>query len=108
MSDKRTLKVKDRLWTCGKDLPEHALWHSGWYCSDGDGAELFIEKDNSGFTLECFSGIPASSIYLDEVDFGVFWKKAGLSEINNPIDFELKCVMIADYLCGLFCEWKDY
>ena len=94
----------DRKWVY-KDLPQHQLWLSSYYCSDGDGVELYIEKD--GFELECFSGIPGSKIYIDEVDFGVFQcepnKVDGL-DFREP--FEQSCIRIADYICGKFCEYK--
>ncbi len=93
-----------------KELPDHILWTSSFWCEDGDQAELYIEKDFGGFELECFSGIPASHIYLDEVDFGSMMLKVARTNpdiaATNP-SWEEQCIIIADYLCSLLCEYKD-
>ena len=90
---------------------DHAHWNSSWWCDDGDGVELSIDTDGGGFELDCFSGIPASSIYIDVVDFGTLWRKAfqnnfDVGSIAN-FTYTQQCIMIADYLCGLFCEYTD-
>lgn len=96
-----------RGWKFRKGGKECHYYTSSWWCSDGDGASLYIEDDNMGFTLECFSGIPASTIYIDTIDFGVFYEKAGMNFTKDSLSFETQCFMIADYLCSLFCEWKE-
>ena len=107
----RTITVDGRDWWFAKDLPKHQLWHSNYFCSDGDGVELYIEKQEEsphggGFELCCFSGIPSSHIYIDSVDFGVFQyapnKIEGL-DFDEP--FEMSCLRIADHLCRIFCEY---
>ena len=94
--------VSSRAWVMRTDLKEHQLWTSQWWCDDGDGVELYIEKDKSGFELNCFSGIPASKIYIDVVDFGVMWNKA-FSELVDEVEpiqnytFVQQCIMLADW-----------
>lgn len=100
-------KSGGKSWTLNKNQSEKFNnYTSSWACGDGDIAELYIERDSSGFELECFSGIPASHIYLDYVDFSVFWQKAGLDKLDRP-DFETQCFLIADYLCSLFCTYEN-
>lgn len=94
------------------------LWESNWWCDDGDGVSLEIEVDGGGFNLRCFSGIPASSIYVDCCDFGTMWRKAfknsGTLGSNNKNEvgsiqtytYVQQCIMMADYLCSLFCEYS--
>lgn len=102
-------------WSCRSVDPKCSadLWCSNWWCSDGDGVALYIEKDKSGFELNCFSGIPASKIFIDIVDFATLWRKTGTIYLDNPIksigtySFEEQCIIIADYLCSLFCEYTD-
>jgi hypothetical protein len=100
----------NRVWTKVQETYNVTVWTTMWWCADGDGVSLYINKDESGFELSCFSGIPASSINIDSVDFGTMWDKARsylvLKSINN-YSFESQCVHIADYLCSLFCEWKN-
>lgn len=100
--------INGRRWWLAKDdaknIPKYTIWHSNYWCSDGDGVELYIERDGGGFSLECFSGIPASEIYIDQIDFGVFKK----CELDYKEPFELQCCKIADYLCRAIgtCEYK--
>lgn len=84
------------------------FWVSGFFCSDGDGIELFIETDESGFELSCFSGIGSSKIYIDQIDMGIFNyvpNKIESLDFNEP--FNIRCLKIADYLCSKFCEYQD-
>ena len=108
----KTIIVNGRDWRFVKDLPKHSLWWADYYCSDGDGVELYIEKQEEsphggGFELCCFSGIPSSHIYIDSVDFEVFYyapnKIEGL-DFEEP--FENQCCRIADFLARKFCEYK--
>lgn len=105
------IKIEDkRVWTKRQVTKDVTSWTSMWWCPDGDGVELYIENEQSGFELHCFSGIPASSIYIDTVDFGTMWDKVKKTMKVEPIgtySFEQQCVYIADYLCSLFCEWTD-
>jgi hypothetical protein len=84
----------------------HELWVSDFYSSDGDGIRLYIQKDKGGFSLYCFSGIPASNIFIDGVDFGVFnYSPNKIDDLDFNESFETQCVKIADYLCGKFCKY---
>lgn len=103
--------TNNRTWTMRKESKEYQFWTSQYFCSDGDGIELYIENNNSGFKLSCFSGIPASEIYIDVVDFGVLWNKAFKNfddiKISN-YSFDVQCIMLADWLCSLFCEFETF
>ena len=100
--------IGGRKWWYDRDLPKYQLWYADYYCSDGDGVELYIEKDGGGFELECFSGIPASHIFIDNVDFGVFqYPPNKIEEIDFREPFEQQCCRIADYLCRKFCEYNN-
>ena len=88
--------------------PDYELWVSNYYSSDGDGVELYIQKDKGGFELNCFSGIPASKIFIDSVDFGVFqYAPNKIDDLDFSESFDIQCVKIADYLCGKFCEYTE-
>lgn len=105
-------EVNGRTWVMQNDLKEYQLWTSQWWCDDGDSVELYINKDKGGFELSCFSGISASKIYIDVVDFSIMWRKAfgELIDEIKPIQKYTRvqqCVMIADWLCSKFCEWID-
>ena len=101
--------VSSRAWVMRNDLKEHQLWTSQW-CDDG--VELYIEKDKGGFELNCFGGIHTSKIYIDIVDFGIMWNKA-FGELVDEVDpiqnytYVQQCIMFADWLCSIFCEWTD-
>ena len=84
------------------------MYTSDWFCSDGDPAELFIEKDGNGFELSCFSGIagPESKIVIDNLDFGTLWYKAYRENNISRFSYEEQCILIAHYLCSLFCVMK--
>jgi hypothetical protein len=103
-------KVKEREWKLVANW-KFQQWESMWWCDDGDGVNLYIENDKGGFELCCFSGIPASKIYIDVVDFGVLWHKAfENSKEIEPIqnyNYIQQCIILGDWLCGLFCTWTD-
>lgn len=103
------MKQKLKLWKNREiNNPEVKLFYADYWCSDGDGISLYIETDETGFTLNCFSGIPASKIWIDEVDFSSIWKfNAKYTEEMYDYTFEQRCILIADYFCNLFCEYKD-
>jgi hypothetical protein len=96
-----------RTWIMRNDLKEHQLWTSQWWCDDGDGVELYIEKDKSGFELNCFSGMPASKIYIDVVDFGMLWHKAFKVNTIKNYTFDQQCIILADWFCSIFCTWYN-
>lgn len=84
----------------------YELWVSNYYSSDGDGVRLYIQKDKEGFELNCFSGIPASKIFIDSVDFGVFqYAPNKIDDLDFTESFDVQCIKIADYLCNKFCEY---
>jgi len=91
-------------WIKIKEIEKYQLLVSQWECDDGDVAELYIQKEKEGFELYCFSGVPASKIVIDIVDFGIMWRKAKISEpIQNYTYFE-QCIILADWLCNIFCN----
>ena len=88
--------------------PNIEFWVSNFFCADGDGICLYIEMDNSGFELSCFSGVGASKIYIDEMDMGIFiYNPNKIKSLNFDEPFNIKCLKIADYLCSKFCDYKD-
>lgn len=88
--------------------PDYEIWVSNYYLSDGDGVELYIQKDKGGFELNCFSGIPASKICIYSVDFIVFkYAPNKIDDLDFRESFDIQCVKIADYLCGKFCEYTE-
>ena len=106
-----TFRINNHNWKqleIHSDKAEH--WTSNWWCDDGDGVTLYIHKDSErekSFNLYCFSGIPASNIFVDFVDFGTMWRKA----TENKLEFSdytatQRAIIIADYLCNLFCNYK--
>lgn len=104
--------VSGRDWIMQRDIKEYQLWTSQWWCDDGDGVELYVEKDKGGFELNCFSGIPASKIHIDVIDFYTIWIKA-FGSLTDEVDqiqnytYIQQCVMLADWLCSIFCKWSD-
>jgi hypothetical protein len=87
---------------------DYELWVSNYYSSDGDGVELYIQKDKGGFELNCFSGIPASKIFIDSVDFNVFcYYPNKIGDLNFEESYDIQCIKIADYICGKFCEYTE-
>jgi hypothetical protein len=100
--------VNGRTWK-GSNIGGISSWTSNWICTDGDVAELYI--NDSDFDILCFSGIAASSIEINKHDFITLWNKVYANSENKPsiseYTFEQQCIIIADYLCSLFCEWSD-
>lgn len=95
----------------GKDGTGNYLeFYSHWLCNDNDCVELYIDdvesEHDGGFTLECFSGIPASSIHIDTVDFShIQYIKGFPKEGFWELDYVRKCLTVADWLCEKFCEY---
>lgn len=104
--NKKEWTINGRIWSLHEKYPTCQLWNANYWCPDGDGIQLYIQPDKEGLNLSCFSGIPASEIFVDYIDFSVFWKKAKLDQVEKP-SYELQCIMIADYLCRIFCEYKE-
>ena len=105
MNETKEYTIGLMKWRLSGEVPKYTIWVADYWCSDGDGVELYIEKDEGGFELECFSGIPASKIYIDEVDFNVFqYAPNKIEELDFREPFELQCIRIADYLCQKFCN----
>ena len=72
-----------------------------WICSDGDAAELEINEEMKTIKIHCFSGISASFVLIDELDFVRFFKN---ENNDDDDDFWHQCYKIADYVCSLFCQ----
>lgn len=97
----RTTKIYMSNWRAKLDSrPTNARkWYSGnWISSDGDGVTLCILEEDQEFELYCFSGISASWIIINSLDFSCF------PTIEHSASFEDQCFQIADQLCEKFCE----
>lgn len=88
---------------------EFVLFTCDWVCTDGDSAELYVFKDESGFELACFSGIAGapSKIIISDLDFGMLWNKAFKENNIRRFTHEQQCLLLAHYLCSLFCIHKS-
>ncbi len=102
------LTIGDVEWSWRKDLKDSYLWEANWVSLDGDGIRLYIQKDETGFSLECFSGIPASSINIDSIDYGSLWSKMNVVEPISDYSYIQQSVIIANYLCEQFCEKSEF
>lgn len=95
-------------WRLVKETPELLYYTSDFTCLDGDPVKLYIEKSTylsaGGFELCCFSGIPASAIKIDAVDFPVLWEKAGIKASMANFSYTDVCIGISSYLCDIFCQ----
>lgn len=103
------IKINGKKWTLKNLENAHVFMYNSqnYSCTDGDGVILYIKKDKSSMELQCFSGIPDSSIIIiDYIDFGTFNyapnKIDGFDE--KGLSFEERCVMIANYFCDKFCH----
>jgi len=102
---KITLKNRHE-WVQDEMLNE--IWTSNYYSSDGDYVRLYIQEDKRVFELYCFSGIPASNIFIDSVDFSVFQHDPNkVDDLNFSEPFYIQCIKIADYLCGKYCKYDE-
>lgn len=102
------LEINGIKWEWKEDLKDSYLWNANWYSLDGDGIRLYINKDQTGFSLECFSGIPASSINIDSIDYGNLWYKATFIESISDYTYIQQSVILANYLCQKFCEKSNF
>lgn len=106
------ININNSRWVMVKEFAGQNLWSTKhWLCDDNDTPELYIFSDKSGFELYCFSGVPSSNIFIDYVDFNTLWNKILKTQDKlNPINeysFNKQCVIIADYLCSLFCQLNN-
>lgn len=110
MDEQRITRMLAKWMQRPLDSDEYEHWTSPWQCSDGDNVTLYIHKDSErekSFNLYCFSGIPASNIFIDYVDFGVMWEKATQGKLEfSDYTATQRCIIIADYLCSLFCKYN--
>lgn len=113
-NDKPFFPVNGRNWYLQKDLKNCQHWTANYYSSDGDGITLYINNDKTGFTLQCFSGICASSINIDSVDYGALWRLANWDLVNSrplmeiqSFNFIEQSLIIADYFCNQYCEYYN-
>ena len=88
-------------WNKHNETKKIEIYGSNWICPDGDNVNLYIYRDESGLQLNCFSGIPGSNIYINEIDFNRF-------DIDFNKSFKEQCFDISDYLCSLLCEKVDF
>lgn len=105
---RQDLTINGITWKWQKDLATTYFWDANWSSLDGDTVRLYVEKDETGFTLECFSGIPGSSIYIDSIDYGALWHKAGFIESIAEYSYIQQSVILANYLCEQFCEKVNF
>jgi hypothetical protein len=86
----------------------HEKWISNYYLSDGDHVRLYIQEDKRVFELYCFSGIPASNIFIDSVDFSVFQHDPNkVDDLDFSESFHIQCIKIADYMCRKLCKYDE-
>jgi len=78
------------------------LFFGEWQMSDGDLVSLYLAKDLTNMEVHCFSGITASFIFIDDVDFSIFNEHIK----HNCDEKEQQFLDIADHLCSLFCKKK--
>lgn len=104
MSKITSVLVDGRKWSFKKQLSEYQLWSANYWCSDGDEAELYISNKDGHLELQCFSGIGLSRIIIKDIEFPYLQDKIKI-DFKEP--FEVQCCQIADYLCRLFCEYKE-
>jgi hypothetical protein len=100
--------VDGRIWTMQDNSEAYQLWISNSWYVDGDIVELYIANDESGFELCCFVGVPTSKICIYGIDFFILWQKAfsklpEVGQIQNYTHVQ-QCIMLADWLCGIFCK----
>lgn len=81
---------------------KYILYDLDWLCSDGDSAQLSFKKSvetpergTRELQIKCFSGIGASWITIDEMDFGVFTHQG----VEWNTDFEQMALNISNFLC---------
>lgn len=101
---RQNLTINGVNWNWQKDTKEFYVWTGQWYSLDGDGVRLYVQRNETGFSLECFSGIPSSAINIDSIDYGALWHKAGFLQPIGDYTYVQQSVLIANYLCSLFCE----
>ncbi len=103
--------VYGKKWKKRGDTQNYEQWGSKWFCPDGDSAELHINKDGEGFAIKCFSGIGGSEIAIEKKDFGTLWRGIFKEKtLDVPIEnctYVQRCIILADFFCGLFCEWSE-
>lgn len=106
MEIKNEYLINGRKWWRVSEHYDKNLWTSDYFSSDGDGIELYIDKGYGGFDLKCFSGVPASYIYIDVVDFGIFqFEPNKIDNLDFKEPFILQSLRIADYLCRKLCKY---
>jgi hypothetical protein len=110
-------EVLGNKWFFRKDIEKYLIFScSSWWCEDGDGITLYIKKSNKkfgGINLACFSGIPASDVSIEQLDFNILWRLMKKNKEYNNIEtignytYIQQCLIIADYLCSRFCNKQD-
>jgi hypothetical protein len=104
---KLKVTVNNHTWTLCREHDKFFEYSSNWTCPDGDGVNLYIEKDKGGFELTCFSGITGSSkIFIDYIDFGTLLRKSNNENVVG-LSYIEQCITIAEYFCYIFCDWFE-
>lgn len=81
------------------------VWVSDYIWPDGDCVELYIDTQKEQMWLLAFSGIGSSHIHIQLSEFRYFMDKIPTFDIHER--FEVQCLRIADYLCRIFCEYRE-
>lgn len=92
-------------WTTSTTDTSVQLWVANYIWPDGDGVELYIDWQKEQMWLLAFSGIGSSHIHIEYSEFRYFMDKIPTFDIHEP--FQLKALRIADYLCRIFCEYRE-
>lgn len=77
------------------------MWKSLWLAYDIEPITLWTNKRDKTLILEPFSELPFSHILISETDFEHIYHRIPLLEKSQRRSFEIKCILIADYLCTL-------
>ena len=105
---KITLKNGHEWRLIGTILLNYETQVSNYYSSDGDGIRLYIQKDKGEIVLYCFSGVPASNIFIVSVDFSVFQHDPNkVDDLDFSESFHIQCIKIADYMCRKLCKYDE-
>ena len=84
------------------------LWTSSYYSADGDSVNCYIDSVGKGFQLQCFSGIPASYISIDLLDYESIWRNIKLVDKSMyKCSFLEQTLIIANHFCSIHCEYVD-
>ncbi|MGH2642358.1 MAG: hypothetical protein ACRDE2_00290 [Chitinophagaceae bacterium] len=99
-------KVDNVTWTLDRKiltaLKVIEEWSSNYLCEDNDTVLLYLYDDK--LRLYCFSGIECSYICFNKHDLAYLSEKVNISNASSTKE---KFIIIADYLCKIFCKYKE-